>query len=410
MGNNSGVIERSLQTGLSEALADTPVVTILGPRQTGKSTLSKLVDAKRKYLTLDDPLIRAEAKTDPGSFLDAYETPITIDEVQRAPELLMPIKLRVDRNRVPGSYLLTGSANVLALPKIADSLAGRMEVLELLPFTQAEIDGRPANFIDHALSQDPWPSFSPDDRVADRIVRGGFPEPALRTGARRREAWFESYVKTLLERDVRDLAQIEGLVQLPRLLQLLAVRNGASLNVSSLARDCGIPHTTLTRYIDLLRKLYLLQIVPAWSADVDTRLTKSPRAYMVDSGLACYLANVDEDALRDDRLNFSHALNGFVANELARLITQSRRRPWLMHLRTVKLKEVDFILEARDRRVVGIEVKGGSSVQPADFEGLRYLQLLSGDRFHRGIVLYHGTEVIPVTSQLVALPIQSLWL
>ena len=403
------MIERALRTALTEALSDTPVVTILGPRQTGKSTLARAIDPKRKYLTLDDPLMRAEAKSDPGSFLDAYETPITIDEVQRSPELLMPIKLRVDRNRVPGAYLLTGSANVLALPKIADSLAGRMEVVELLPLTQSEIEGCSTNFIDRALGNDLWEDQKVDSGLAERIVRGGFPEPALRSGARRREAWFESYVKTLLERDVRDLAQIEGLVQLPRLLQLLAVRNGASLNVSSLARDCGIAHTTLTRYIDLLRKLYLIQIVPAWSADVDTRLTKSPRAYLVDPGLACYLANLDEDALRNDRQNFAHALNGFVANELARIISQSRRRPWLMHLRTVKLKEVDFVVEGRDRRLLGIEVKGTTSVQPADFEGLRYLQLLAGDRFHRGIVLYAGSEVVRVTSHLVALPISVLW-
>jgi predicted AAA+ superfamily ATPase len=403
------MIERSLHGSLADALADTPVVTILGPRQTGKSTLARSLDGKRTYLTLDDPIVRAEAKTDPSSFLDTHGTPITVDEVQRAPELLMPIKLRVDRNRVPGSYLLTGSANVLALPKIADSLAGRMEVIELLPFTQAEIEGRTENFIDRALSAEPWDDVTKAERIADRIVRGGFPEPALRANARRREAWFESYVKTLLERDVRDLAQIEGLVQLPRLLQLLAVRNGSSLNVSSLARDCGIPHTTLTRYLDLLKKLYLLQMVPAWSADVDTRLTKAPRAYLVDTGLACYLANQDEDALRDDRLAFGAALNGFVANELARLVSQSRRRPWLMHLRTVKLKEVDFVLEARDRRVVGIEVKATPSVQPSDFEGLRYLQLLAGDRFHRGIVLYTGSEVVRVTTHLTALPIQALW-
>lgn len=385
---------------------------ILGPRQAGKSTLAQsFAGRERRYVTLDDPVALSQAKRDPGAFLDAHGTPLILDEVQRAPELLLPIKLRVDRDRRPGAYLLTGSANVLVLPKVADSLAGRTELIDLLPMTQAEIEGRDGNFVDR-IFEGPLSTrgvWEPGPSLAERILRGGFPEPALRSGSRRRAPWFESYFRTLLERDVKDLANIEGLVQMPRLLQLLADRNGATLNVASLSRDTGIAHTTLTRYLDLLKTIYLLQLVPAWSANVETRLTKSPKAYLVDSGLACHLAHVDARALEADRFVLDTAAESFVANELTRLIGQSERRPWLMHLRTVKQKEVPFVLEGRDQRIVGIEVKAAKSVIPADFDGLRYLADLAESRFHAGIVLYDGPEPVPMAPNLLALPIAALW-
>jgi len=401
-----------LRGRVEEALADTPVIMIAGPRQAGKSTLAEEFAGKgRRYVTLDDPIALSEAKRDPGAFLDANGAPLIIDEVQRAPEILLPIKLRVDRNRTPGSYLLTGSANVLALPKVADSLAGRMEVIDLLPLTQGEMEGTEGNFVDAIFrpEYEPDEAWAKEEPILDRCRRGGFPEPALRSNPRRRRPWFESYFRTLLERDVRDLANIEGLTQMPRLLTLLATRNGSALNVSALARDTGIPATTLTRYLDLLRLLFLIQLVPTWSADTDTRLLKSPKAFLVDTGLACHLAHLDDGSLGADSPLTRPMVEGFVANELARLITQSEVQPWLMHLRTVRMKEVDFVLESRDRRVVGIDVKFAASVQPSDFSGLRYLADLAGNRFQRGVLLYDGKETVRVGPTLMALPFGALW-
>lgn len=392
-------------------MEDTPVVMVVGPRQSGKSTLVRGTEGpSRRYVSLDDPDILGQAKRNPKEFLETYRAPLILDEVQRAPELFLPLKLWVDRDRTPGSYLLTGSANVLTLPKVADSLAGRIEVIDLLPLHQAELEDTGLNFVDEVFAE-PMPDrgrWGGND-LADRIGRGGYPEHAQRPAGRRRTQWCESYIRTLLERDVRDLANIEGLAQLPRLLALLAARNGSTLNVSSLSRDTGIAPTTLTRYLDLLKALYLLQLVPAWSSEADLRLMKTPKAYLVDTGLACHLANLGAEGMDRDRDRMAPMLEGFVANELARQIAVSEGRPWLMHLRTVRNKEVDFVLESRDRRIVGIEVRPSRTVGAADAEGLRYLAELAEERFHAGIVLYDGSEAIPLAPHMVALPVSALW-
>lgn len=397
---------------MEAALEDTPVVLVHGPRQVGKSTLAQRVSersGRRTAVTLDDPEPLALAKQNPGEFLHAFPPPVTIDEVQRAPELFLPIKAWIDRKREPGSFLLTGSANVLLLPKMADSLAGRMEVVDLFPLAQAEIEGAVSNLVDRLFDAEfhPGDLKGKPDALPTRLITGGFPEPVTRK-PNRRQAWFQAYLRTILDRDVRDLANIEGLTQLPRLLGLLAARSGQTLNVSGLSRDTGIAHTTLTRYLDLLRALFLLQLVPAWSIEADARFTKTPKAYLVDSGLMCHLERFDERALTD-RDRFGRVLENFVATELARLIDRSETRPFLTHLRTVKLKEVDFVLDAQSHGVVGIEVSPNRSVHPDDFQGLRFLSELAGDRFRRGILLYAGEEVRPVGKDLWALPVEALW-
>jgi predicted AAA+ superfamily ATPase len=406
------MIHRWADTAVEAALQDTPVVLVHGPRQAGKSTLVREASERagdRLMVTLDDPEPLALAKANPAEFLHAYPPPVTIDEVQRAPELFLPMKAWVDRKRVPGSFLLTGSANVLMLPKMADSLAGRMEIIDLFPLSQAEIEGTRTNAVDAFFA----PEFSPrglkgePERLPGRIVTGGYPEPVTRSAARRLP-WFQAYVRTILDRDVRDIAQIEGLTQMPRLLGLLAARAGSTLNIASLARDTGIAHTTLTRYIDLLRSIFLIRFVPAWSVDAGAKFTKTPKAYLVDTGLLCHLERLDEKGLTDrDRLG--PVLENFVAAELAKLADQSEARPFLTHLRTVKQKEVDFVLDAQSRGVVGIQVRPTRTVHPNDLEGLRFLSEVVGDRFVRGILLYAGEEAKPVGKDLWALPIDALW-
>lgn len=407
------MIRRFAEQEVLDALGDTPVVLIHGPRQAGKSTLSRQIEesGQRTYVTLDDPIPRQRAQSDPAGFLKDYGWPLTIDEIQRVPELFLAIKASVDRERVPGKYLLTGSANVLVLPKIADSLAGRMAIVDLLPLSQGEMEGKAGTWIDSLFSNDPikLQTVEEDPRLLDRLARGGFPEPSMRDSATRRESWFSDYIRTLLDRDVRDLANIEALSQLPRLLSLLAARAGATLNVISLARDTGIPNTTLHRYLDLLKALFLIQLVPAWSSNLGTRLTKSPKAYLVDTGLLCYLDNVRPAALEADRYRLAPILENFVALELKKMALVSEIRPTLMHLRTVKHLEVDFVLEARGGAVVGIDVKASATLTPSDAEGLRYLRELAGTSFQRGVVLYTGNEVVPLDDRIIGVPIQMLW-
>lgn len=407
------MIERAAAREVAEALADTPVVLVHGPRQAGKSTLAQVVAERLggfRHVNLDDPTPRALALQDPAYFVDSFPGPALIDEVQRAPEIFLALKSNVDRDRRPGRFLLTGSSNILALPKLADSLAGRMAIVDLLPLSQSEVEGTEGSFVDRLFDDPPLQVVGDGSAdLTDRILKGGFPEPRGRASASRRDAWFADYVRTLLERDVRDLANIEGLAQMPRVLKLLAARTGTALNVVGLARDTGIPNTSLHRYLDLLQAIFLVQLVPAWSNDLGTRLTKTPKAYLVDTGLLAYLGNVTDRAVRADPDHLLPLLQNFVALELKKLSAASALRPSLFHLRTVKQLEVDFVLEARGGDVVGLDVKASPSVTPHDAEGLRYLQALAPDRFRRGIVLYLGRETVPLARGIDAVPLDALW-
>jgi predicted AAA+ superfamily ATPase len=408
------VLQRHLFRNVDEALQDTPVILIHGPRQAGKSTLAEHVAQERfagRRVTLDDPIAASLARTDPMAFLAANPAPLLIDEVQRAPQLFLPIKLLVDRDRTPGKYLLTGSANVLNLPKMADSLAGRMEIIDLLPFSQGELNGGEDGFVDALFEEEfaPQPPPITEEELMERVVRGGFPEAALRASAARRAPWYENYVRTLLERDVKDIADIEGLAQMPHLFSLLAARTGSVLNIASLATEVGIPYTSLKRYLSLLQTIFLLRLVPAWSANREKTFTKTPKAYLVDTGLLCHLANHDLKALRADRLRYTPVLENFVAMELSKQCSFGNVRPWLLHLRTVRQLEVDFVLEARGGDLVGVQVKNAPTLRFEDANGLRYLRDVAGPRFRRGVVLYAGSEVVPLDKDILGLPLSALW-
>jgi len=403
-------VERAAKSQVLEALSDTPVVLIHGPRQSGKSTLAieagKLTGAR--YVTLDDPVPRGFATQDPAGFLQAHKGPLIVDEVQRVPGLFLALKSEVDRNRRPGRYLLTGSANVLSLPKMSDSLAGRIAIVDLLPFSQAEIEGSAANFIDQVFNGELQPTKG-DPNVAPRLVKGGFPEPCGRATASRRSAWFADYIRTLLERDVRDLANIEGLAQLPRVLRLLAARTGSTVNVVELSRETQIPNTSLHRYLDLLQAVFLTCSIPAWSTDQAVRLTKTARTFLVDTGLLCHLLKADEASLARDPDLFARVLRNFVALELKKLLQTSASKPDLMHLRTVRRLEVDFVLDDRGVAVMGFHVKAAPTVIDEDLDGLRHLAELAGESFGGGFLLYLGEELLPLGRKLWAVPVSALW-
>lgn len=403
---------RNIEKDLTEALKDTPVLLVNGARQVGKSTLVKTLLAKKhRYYTMDNPTTLASAKHDPLSFLEGLSGPSILDEIQRVPELFLALKKRVDENRVPGFFVLTGSANVLSLPKLSDSLAGRMEIHTLWPLSQGEIAGRQENFITSIFSKDfqKVRTRLSADELVDIILAGGYPEVLVRSSFERQKKWFSSYLTTILEKDIRDLAQIEGLVELPRLLQLFAARCASLLNLSEVSRSTGVAATTLKRYLALLEKTYLLVFVPPWSKNLGKRLVKAPKVYLNDTGLLTHLVDFDKDRLLKNRAFFGHVLENFVVMELKKQMTWSKQRCSMFHYRTHGGQEVDIILEAPDSRVVAIEIKMSKTVDKKDFSGIESLEEDVGDSFQKGVVLYLGDDILPFGKNKYAVPIQALW-
>jgi predicted AAA+ superfamily ATPase len=410
------VIRRGVEPRVLAALSDTPVVLINGPRQAGKSTLARHIASTghpARYLTLDDVEVLAGAKSDPSGFIADLDGPVVIDEIQRAPELFLPIKASVDRDRRPGRFLLTGSAQVLLLPGLSDSLAGRMEPIRLWPLTQGELagGGDGEDFTDRVfakrLRRVPAAPLSGAE-LAARIVAGGFPEGSQRPKARRRD-WFGAYVTTMLERTVREIADIERLREVPRLLNVLAGRTGTPLNTADLSRTLAIPATTLKRYLAVLETAFLVHTIPAWTSRVRKRLLKSPKVHLVDTGLAGHLIGQDARGLPRSVELWGAFVESFVAMELLRQADWSRIRPGLYHFRTDAGAEVDLVLESGAGEVVGVEVKASRTVGGDDFRGLRMLAEVAGPRFRRGVLLYLGQETVPFGPNLYAMPLSSLW-
>jgi predicted AAA+ superfamily ATPase len=409
------LLERRATAEVLTAQAWSPVTLVEGPRQAGKSVLVRdLASAERlvNYVTLDDATVLAAAHEDPQGFVFSLPDPVIIDEVQRAPELFLPIKLSVDQDRRPGRFTLTGSANVLLLPKLSDSLSGRMRIVTLWPLAQSEIDRTDGRFLETLFAEGTLPPFVGGETrlgIAERIVRGGFPEPVALPSGPVRDGWMRSYATTLLERDVRDLSAISERVALPRLLRLLAARSGTLLNTADLARSTGIARSTLDRYLALFSQTFTVRLVPAWSGDVARRLMKSPKVLLADTGLAAHLVGLDAERLVADPDSLGPMLETFVGCELLKQVASNEARIELMHYRDSHGSEVDWILEDSRGRLVGIEVKATSSPSGRDFKGLRSFAESVGKRFHRGIVLHTGTTAAPMGERLWALPIDSLW-
>jgi hypothetical protein len=405
---------RLIEKKLLAALADTRVVLLNGARQTGKSTLVQLVAVQRggRYLTLDDPATAGLARSDPSALVREAGHFMVIDEVQHAPELFSAIKRVVDADGRPGRFLLTGSANVFLLPRLAESLAGRIEILPLHPLSQGELADNEANLVDALFDAAPWQTGAQTlDRVAvcERVIAGGFPEAVARTPGERRDTWFRSYIASLLQRDVRDLANIDGLTDLPRLLGLLAARSSALMNMSEISRAAGIAHSTLRRYLALLEATFILQPLPAWSNNLGKRFVKSSKIHLLDSGLAAHLRGDVNAAALAQSPNLGPLLETFAVQEVRKLLGWSRHAAAPYHFRTAIGQEVDLVLEAPGQRIAGIEVKASSNLNQGDFSGLRALAETVGDKFAGGVVLYLGEQRLPFADKLWALPISVLW-
>jgi uncharacterized protein len=404
---------RYVQPRLAEALADSPVVLIHGPRQCGKTTLARHMGERAgyAYFNFDDPVALAAATEDPLGFVADLPERTILDEVQQAPALFTALKSAVDRRRTPGRFLLTGSANVLLLPRLADSLAGRIEILRLHPLAQAELAGRPPDFLDAlfrgAFKTRTRPRLAQD--LAARIVAGGYPAALARSSPRRRVAWYRDYIETLVQRDVRDLARINALDALPRLLTLAAGQTSRLLNIADLAAPFQLSRPTIRDYVTLLERVFLLETLPPWHSNRLSRLIKTAKLHLGDTGLACSLLGLDPASLAADRSLLGQLLETFVFQELRRQASWRDESIRFFHFRDKDGAEADIVLERGAREVAGIEVKAGATVTAADFRGLRKLREAAGARFLGGVVLYDGETSASFGDGLFAVPLRCLW-
>jgi predicted AAA+ superfamily ATPase len=410
---SSKLFARLAEPRLLDALADTPVVLIHGSRQSGKTTLARALGERRGYgyLSFDDEVVRSAAEADPTGFVDDLPARVILDEVQRVPAIFTTLKSTIDRRREAGRFILTGSANVLLLPRLSDSLAGRMEILRLHPLAQCELARRAPRFIDTLFGG----GFKTrttrrlGGELVERIVAGGYPAALARQAGRRRAAWYRDYVEALVQRDVRDLARISSLDALPRLLTLVAGQSARLLNVADLASPFQLSRPTIADYVTLLERVFLLDRLPPWHSNRLSRLIKTPKLHVGDTGLACALLGVDAAALTADRPLLGQLLETFVFQELSRQAIAEEQPIGFFHFRDKDDFEVDIVIERGARQIAGVEIKAAASVNAADFRGLRKLKDSVGARFAGGVVLYDGETEASFGDGLHAVPLRRLW-
>ena len=404
-------IHRSLTAAILEALQDTPVVCLLGPRQCGKSTLAMHLDSDRMIISLDEARYLDTAKSDPDGFIDSLPQRVTLDEIQRAPEVLRSIKRSVDIDRSPGRFLLTGSANLLLLPNVDESLAGRMEVKRLQPFSESEKEGQPGKFLETLLTSGFKPAVrhtQQKDKVGPRLLAGGYPEANRRLPGRAR-TWHREYIRSIVERDIRDIARVRDADNVARLLQLLAIRTGELQNTSALANELKISNITVERYLSVLERLFLVRRLPSWQKNHAKRLIKAPKFHVIDSGLSATLAGLDQDSWRDERSRMGHLLESFVVQQVISQSGWTEADVQFHHYRDKDQLEVDLVI-TQGKNTWGIEVKAASSVSTRDISGLKRLAEICGKGFRGGFVLYNGNDILRLGDDMyMAVPVSELW-
>jgi len=397
-----------------EALGDTRVVYVMGARQVGKSTLTEDI-AKNEYpaaaLSLDNQAVRDAASNDPVGFVAGLSRPVLLDEIQRAgPDLLLAIKAAVDADQSPGQFLLTGSANVLTNRKVQDALTGRIEIITLWPLSQSEIEATSGNIVDSLFGAAP-PQIhdAPIGREAfvDRIAAGGYPEALKRSGARR-ASWFENYLRTTLDRDLRDISDAQKLGQIPRLLKLLAGRAANLLNSSEIGKRLQLEHKTVRSYTTLLETVFLVKTLPAWRPSIGARESTTRKIYVVDSGLLAHLLGADPKRLAGDARITGMVLENFVAMEVLKHLELATTAAGLFHYRTGN-DEVDIILEDRSGAIACIEVKAAATLRERDWRPMAKIRDARSEDFRAGFLVHPGSQTVPLGDRLWAVPISALW-
>lgn len=402
---------RQAEARVVESMSDTPVVLVAGPRQAGKTTLVLHVARQGiQYLTLDDEITLLAAREDPAGLIRSLDRAV-IDEIQRAPELLPAIKKSVDEDRRPGRFLLTGSANLMVLPMVTESLAGRMETVTLLPLSQSEICGETANWLDSVFAgriPDIAVPFIGNDLV-EVVVKGGYPEVLARTTPRRRTAWCRQYIDALIQRDVRDIADIEKQDRLPRFLRALAQMAGQLCNYTKLGGQVGLDSKTASKYMSVLEHMFLIRRIEPWAGNRLTRVIKTPKMQFVDSGLLTTLAGFSAVTTPGDRIRFGHFLESFVFGEVLKHAGSADDDYQIGYYRDHDRFEVDYVVENSAGWLAGVEVKAAATVKENDLKGIRRLAKAAGERWLCGIILYDGDVTLPLGRNIWAAPLSTLW-
>jgi hypothetical protein len=406
------LLPRLIAPLLQEALSDTPVVCILGPRQAGKTTLARQYCESFTYITFDDSTLLNTARQDPIGFIQGLPDHVILDEVQRVPELMPAIKTSVDQNRKPGRFLLTGSANLLLLPRVQESLAGRVEVLNLYPLSELEKHCGERSilktFLDNGLSPRIIGEQSVIEGTAEAVCKGGYPEPNTRTPERARK-WHRQYLNAIIQRDVKDIAAIRDETEMSRLMAILAYRTGSLLNISSLATELGIGRDTTEKYLSILERLFLVRRLPAWHRNQAKRLVKAPKVHVIDSGLAATLINLKPEDWDNYSTNFGPLLESFVVQQLMCQATWINDEINFSHYRDKDQVEVDLVIE-QNREIWGVEVKKTASIRGKDGAGLSRLAAQTGKGFRGGMLLYCGNNTLPLKQpNCFAVPMNTLW-
>ena len=405
--------KRYVSSKISIALEDTPAVIVVGPRQSGKTTLIReFVNDDWSYVTLDDVNQLQFAKADPVGFIRNFTSRhVVIDEIQRVPELMLPLKQSIDENRQPGRFLLSGSANAMVLPRVADSLAGRLEVINLFPLSECEIQNKTSTFLTKLLNSEVPQSkdIRIRDELLEKVCKGGFPEALERTDSNRRMAWFQQYITSIIQKDLSELADIEHLNVMAKLVHIFSNQIGQLLDYTSVAKSLELPRQTVKRYLELLKQLFIFQELPAWHSNQNKRLIKTPKIHIVDSGLLCGLNRITNEKLKTDRQQFGRILENYIFCELQKMASWLDEPLYFYHYRDKDKVEVDVVIETVTGDVIGIEIKAGATIGKADFQGLMRLEKAAGDKFKMGVVLYDGDHSNQFTEKIYSVPLGSMW-
>lgn len=406
-------LPRHAQTQTSTALTDTRIVAIVGPRQSGKTTLARRFASKLQFpfVTLDDHQSRQFAETDPIGFMRGYKAAV-IDEIQCVPSLIPELKRAVDDDPRPGRFLITGSVELFKGLISPESLAGRVETVELLPLSQGEIEGtgRPT-FLDRAFAGD-YPSFAitgttPD--LVERVISGGFPLALARTAPAQRRNWLRAYARSLAQRDIPEVAAVNKLNEISRLIDRAALFSGQLVNLSNLGSQLGVDAKTVDRWLTLLEQVFLVRRIGAWHGNELKRLVKTPKLQFLDSGLLAAIRGLSVHAVARDRQKLGPLLECFVYSELAKAAALLDDEVTVTHYRDKDRVEVDLVLERSTGEVIGVEAKASATVRPRDFRGMRRLKQATGARFACGIILHDAERIQQLAPGFFAMPIKMLW-
>lgn len=404
---------RFIEDEINSYLKIMPVLLIMGARQTGKTTLVEFIANNKNYnyITFDDELTLSNAIRDPSGWLMSLQKPLIIDEVQRVPEMFLSIKRDVDQNRIPGRYILTGSANPLLLPRLGDSLAGRMGIVNMYPFSFAEIFQSKEKFIENIfLEEMPNQIFQKLDvlQFFKKLLFGGFPPVQGFGDLEDVKRWIRSYLQTIMQRDLKNLSNIEAIYEMPRLFKLLATRSSMLLNVADISRTLGMINVTISRYLYLLETLFFINLLPAWFSNRGKRIIKSPKVHLCDTAILANLLEVDENRIQNDPTLCGQFLETFVFSELIKQKSWSKIKIDIFHFRHTN-REVDFVLEKNDGTLIGIEVKCTRKIKDDDLKGLKFLKKIAKNKFKKGIILHFADRIENVEDNIFSMPIQALW-